>query len=383
MGYGPYTIQEWRGGTDIRLVRNPNYFRADEGLPRFDSLIFRFVGQDSNTNVGRILSGECDVLDQTTQLGDLTERLIDLGSSGQLKPAFVGDTVFEHADFGIAHISYDDGWAPGDRPDFFSDVRIRRALAHCLDRQAVVDTVLFGESVVLDTYIPPQHPLFNGNLPLYGFDVAAGSALLEEAGWVMGNDGVRVYQGEDQRIPRGTRLSINYSTTSASQRQQAAQTLAQSLRSCGIEVNLEFWDPGEYYAEGPEGPLFGRSFDIGQFAWRTGMEPPCDLYLSEAIPGMDVERFPYAWGGWNNTGYSNPEFDLACKAALGSLPGQESYKEHHLKAQEIFASDLPVVPLYLHLKVAASRPDMCHFILDPTARSGMWNIEEFDYGDCS
>ena len=74
------------------------------------------------------------------------------------------------------------------------------------------------------------------------------------------------------------------------------------------------------------------------------------------------------------------EYDSVCHAALQSLPGQASYDENHLKAQEIFADQLPVVPLYLRLKLAATRVDMCNFIMDPTANSEMWNIEEFAYG---
>ena len=51
------------------------------------------------------------------------------------------------------------------------------------------------------------------------------------------------------------------------------------------------------------------------------------------------------------------------------------------EAQLIFGEELPVVPLFLRLKLAATRPDMCNFIMDPTNNSEMWNIEAFDYGD--
>jgi peptide/nickel transport system substrate-binding protein len=273
-----------------------------------------------------------------------------------------------------------------------------------MDRQAVVDTVMFGQSVVLDTYLPPQHPQFNADVTHYAFDVEAGSAMLESAGWV-DDDGdpatPRVYQGDHPWIPQGTPLEFNYWTTSATQRQQATQVLQQSLAQCGVKVNLEYWSPGEYFADGPDGPLFGRRFDIGQFAWLTGVEPPCDLFISDAIPGEgdltvgDVPwlaealpdkdptapAFPFAWGGWNDPGFADAEYDVACKTAMSALPGQPAYDEMHKKAQEIFADKLPVVPLYLRLKLAATRPDMCNFIMDPTANSEMWNIEEFDYGE--
>jgi len=98
------------------------------------------------------------------------------------------------------------------------------------------------------------------------------------------------------------------------------------------------------------------------------------------MTGESGLTFPSGWGGQNETGYHNPEYDTTCKAALQSLPGQPSYSEMHLKTQEIFANDLPVVPLFLRLKLAATRPDMCGFIMDPTANSEMWNIEEFGFG---
>jgi len=401
MGYGPYVIEEWVAGESITMTKNEYYHRADEGLPYFDNLVYRFVGENSNANIAAILSGECDIVDQTSGLEDQSELLLELQNSGQVNATFVTGTTWEHADLGINPVSYDDGYsqAAGDRADFFGDVRTRRAMAMCFDRQAVVDTVMYGQSVVLHTYLPPQHPLFNADVAQYPFDVAAGSALLEEVGWVLADDGVRVAQGIPG-IEDGTRLSVNYWTTNATQRQQATQILAQTAAECGIEVNLEYWVAGEYFADGPEGPVFGRRFDIGQFAWLTGVAPPCDLWTSDGIPGEadltigDVPwlaeampdadpaapAFPYAWGGWNDPGYASPEYDAACFSALQSLPGQASYDENHLLAQEIFAEDLPVIPLYLRLKLAATRPDMCGFIMDPTANSEMWNIEEFGFG---
>lgn len=404
IGWGAYQINEWTAGENITLTKNPNYWRASEGLPYFENVVYRFVGENSNANVAAVLSGECDIADQTSHLDDQSELLLELQNAGQINATFVVGTTFEHADFGIYPVTYDDGYsvAAGDRPAFFSDIRVRRGITMCMDRQAVVDTVMFGQSQVLNSYLPPQHPLFNPDVTVYPFDVEAGSALLEEAGWVMGDDGVRVASGIDG-IPDGTRLSFNFWTTNAVQRQQATQVMAESMTQCGIEANLEYWVAGEYFADGPEGPIFGRRFDIGQFAWLTGVEPPCDLWISDQLvgdqallagdvpwfaaqmseaPSYDAaaSAFPFGWGGANPTGYANPAFDAACKGALSSLPGQAGYAEGHLLAQEIFATDLPIAPLYLRLKLAATRPDMCGFVMDPTANSEMWNIEEFAYG---
>ena len=155
----------------------------------------------------------------------------------------------------------------------------------CFDRQAVVDTVMFGQSIVLDVYIPPQHPLFNADATHYNFDVAAGSALLEEVGLIdEDSDGIREAHGVANVID-GTPLSFNYWTTSATQRMAATQIMAQTAAECGIDVVLEYWEASAYFADGEDAPLAGRRFDIGQFAWLTGVEPPWDLWLSENIPG--------------------------------------------------------------------------------------------------
>ncbi len=380
MGYGPYVVEEWVAGENLTMSKNTNYYRASEGLPLFETVVYRFAGENSNANIAALLSGECDIVDQTSHLDDQSELLLELQNAGQVNATFVTGTVWEHADFGITPRSYDDGFsiAAGDRPDFFGDVRTRRAIAMCMDRQAVVDTVMFGQSTVVHTYLPPQHPLFNANVTQYPFDIAAGSALLEEVGWVLGDDGVRVAQGVEG-VPDGTRLSVSYETTNATQRQAATQILAETMAQCGIEANLTYYPAAEWFADGPDGKLYGRRFDIGQFAWLTGVQPPCDLYLTEQIPGPLEEGF-CGWGCSNDSGYSSAEFDTACKAALGSLPGQAGYDENHLLAQEIFATDLPVVPLYLRLKLAATRPDFCNFIMDPTVNSEFWNIEEFGFG---
>ena len=226
----------------------------------------------------------------------------------------------------------------------------------------------------------------------YEFDVAAGSALLEEVGWV-DDDGEpetpRIAR-EVASVPDGTRLEVTYETTIS--RSQIVTILQESLAQCGIQVNIKTYG-SELFADGPEGVLFGRNFDLGGFAWFTGVAPPCDLYLSSLTPGavgefwvsvQDGKERNFSTGGWgsqNNPGFANEEYDRVCKTALGSLPGQPEFEAAHMEAQRIFAEQLPVAPLYSQIKLAATRPDMCGFIMDPTANSEFWNIEEFDYGE--
>jgi peptide/nickel transport system substrate-binding protein len=236
---------------------------------------------------------------------------------------------------------------------------------------------------VLDTYLPPNHPLFNPEVPSYEFDPEQGMALLAEAGWT-DTDGDGILDKD------GVPMVINFETTNATQRQQATQVLADSLLQCGIQAVLNYYPSSEWFADWPDGKLFGRNFDLGQFAWLTGVEPPCDLYRSTQTPTdpdgsfisiMTGETVNGAGpGGSNNSGFTNPEYDAACNAAVTSLPGLPEYDANHLEAQRIFGEQLPVAPLYARIKLAATRADMCNFFMDPTNNSEMWNIEEFAYG---
>jgi len=372
IGWGPYVIEEWVPGDHITLVKNEHYWRADEGLPKFATVVYRFVGENASANVAALLSGECDIVDQTANLESQSEMLLELQAVGKLNATFVTGTVWEHADFAINPAeSY-------ERLDFFGDVRVRRAIAHCMDRQAVVEGALFAQSQVLDSYLPPEHPLYNPDVRRYPFDPEAGSALLEAAGWIDEDKDPatpRVAQGIEG-VPDGTMLAFSFWTTSAAQRQAAAQILQASLAQCGIKVNLEYWSPSELFADGPDGPLFGRRFDMAQFAWLTGVEPPCELYFCSQIPSEENQ-----WSGSNNTGFCDATYDAACTAARQSLPGTAPHVKFHQEAQRIFAEQLPVVPLYQRIILAATRPDMQGFTMDPTAQSEFWNIEAFDYGE--
>lgn len=367
LGWGPFIITEWVSGDHVTAVKNPNYFRADEGLPKVDKVVFRFVGEEPNPAIAQLLAGDCDILTQDTHLDDQAELLIELEKQGELVPTFVTGTVWEHVDFGINPVeSY-------DRPDFFEDVRVRQAIAMCLDRQAVVDSVMFGRSKVIHSYIPEEHPLYNPDVKKWPYDPEAAKALLEEVGWVdTDGDGIREAKGVEG-IEDGTKLAFKWQSTTAELRIKYMQIFKEQLAECGIDLTIENLPAGQYFADGPEGPLFGRHFDLGSFAWLTGVEPPCDLYLSTQIPSEET-----GWSGQNDPGFIDPEYDAVCNAALQALPGTPEYEQNHKEAQRIFSEKLPVVPLFLRTKLAAYRPEVDGFIMDPTANSEMWNIENFD-----
>ncbi len=377
VGWGPYIIKEWDAGKSIHLTKNLNYFRADSGLPHFDDLTFLII-PDTNAALTALVDGTCDLLDPSARLDGQVGLLQEMQSQNQLKLFTSQSMTMEWLGIGIAPASYDDGFNPQrDRPELFNDARMRQALALCLDRQKVVDTVLFGLSQVPDSYLPSDHPLHNGNVQSYGFNPQEGAKILENIGWLDSDNNTstpRLSVGVTG-VPPLTPLVLNYYTTSATQRHQVAEILRNSLAQCGIGLNTVFYSAADFYAQGPTGPLFGRQFDLAEYAIGVNsLEPQCSWFTSSQIPTEKNN-----WVGTNISGYKNSNFDTACEQALRSLPGEAEYASHQ-EAQAVFASELPSIPLYLRLKVAASRPDFCGFTLDVSSSSALADIESFDYG---
>jgi len=363
LSWGPFVVSEWVKGDHLTLLRNPHYFRAAEGLPLVDRVKFRF-GLDAEAVIGEMLAGRCDIGSASIDFSEKILRLLGVREAGSLSPQFVSSTTFEHLDFGIQPAEV---YTRPAGNALFQDGRVRRAVAYCLDRQGIVNQLFAGLAETPPAYLPAAHPLYApGRVTLYPFDPAQGQALLAEAGWVdRDGDGIRDASGG------GVRLSVEYASGPESSlfRKTLGVLIEAQLRvNCGMEVLPRFYAQDELYDIWPNGVLFGRKFDLGQFPWRTGIEPPCDLYLTEAIPS-DLNP-----GGANNTGYSNPAFDHACRAAQSTLD-EATRRAQHAEAQALFTQDLPSLPLFLRLKIGVALPRVTGYQLDATASSDLWNIE--------
>jgi peptide/nickel transport system substrate-binding protein len=380
VGWGAYIIDKWDKGKELHFKKNLNYFRADTSLPKFDELTIRIL-PDANAAVSALVDGSCDVLDPSVRLDGQVGLLQQMQSDNQARLLVAQTMTMEWLGFGIVPASYDNGYNVSrneDRPDIFGDKRTRQAVALCLDRQKVVDTVLFGLSQVPDDYLPSDHPLHNGNIQTYDFNPEAGKKILEQVGWLDqdNNPDTPRQAFSVTNVPIGTPLVLNYFTSSATQRHQVADIFTESLAQCGIGLNPIYYTATDFYAQGPTGPLFGRKFDLAAYSIGVNsLQPQCNWFTTDQIPSAANH-----WVGTNVTGYKNPRFDIACTTAAQTLPGDPEYNLHQ-EAQSIFAADLPAVPLYLRLKVAATRPDFCGFNLDPSSSSALADIEAFDYGE--
>ncbi len=366
MGWGPFVITEWAQGSHITLERNPHYFRAAEGLPRVDRLVFRFA-QDVYDLTSMLMAGECDIGLTDQDLGPLMPLLVSAQEEGLLSlQGSPSSHTWENITLGINPVS------TYDRPDFFEDVRVRQAIAQCIDRQTIVNEVTYGMGQVADVYVPPDHPLYAADqIHRWPYDPQTARALLAEVGWV-DEDGDGVVEAVDvEKIRDGTSFRVTMLVMEGNRQQETiARIVRSNLADCGILVDLEFVPPPEFRRDGPEGPVFGRRFDMALFAWQKAEELPCYLYMTDEIPDEQD------WGRSNAAGFSNEEYDQACRAARAALPGTFEREHFYAEAQRIFSEQLPSLPLLWRVRLALTRPTVTGFQVDSSAESLLQGVEE-------
>lgn len=253
-----------------------------------------------------------------------------------------------------------------------SDVRVRRAIARCTDKRALVAAAFpwmspeTAAELAMDSFVPRQHWAYPGDQAItqYPFDPGRAAALLDEAGW-------RLLEGaEFRQNAAGEELALKLTTTTAALRQAWAQVWESGLAECGIRL-VRFHTPVSWFFGDTTG-LGRRDFELAGFAWVNGADPGgLTLYRCEAIPGPGN-----AWQGQNYMGWCNPAADEAIERANASL-AQEDRARAYRRFQEVFAQDEVSIPLFSRPLVYAHRPNLSGFV--PTAGQDVytWNAGEW------
>lgn len=223
VGSGPYMLVSWTEGEQLVVQQNPHYY--GEKNP-FEKLTFVFAGED--TAFAAASSGQVDMISVP---GSLAERI----------PAGFRRVVVNSVDNrGISFpMSPDEGKTTptGNKigNNVTSDLAIRRAVNAGIDRSALIDVALHGYGK--PAYGPADGLPWGNTDNATPYDLDAAKAMLDEAGWVAGSDGVRVKDGVRAAFP------LNY-PSSDSTRQALALTAAELLRDIGIEAKANgiTWD---------------------------------------------------------------------------------------------------------------------------------------------
>ena len=313
VGTGPYRFASYTPHSEIRYSANREYFR---GPPALRTVVLRII-PDNDTQVAALEAGEVDWLFAVP--GPARKRLsvdprVRLIHSAQ-SPG--GSNCISTLGFNL-----DRHW--------FRDVRVRKAIAHAVNRPQFVERVLFGEGRVADAPISSAIAFAHASdLAIPAYDPVESARLLDAAGWRRRGDDVRTANGVPG-VADGTPFTVGFKGMPG--QMAYGDLLRAQLRSVGIDLRLEPLEPAVFGAS----VFTSRDFDTAIGAYCNGPDPEIGvrrMYVSSSIAPV-----PFS----NMAGYRNPAMDALFERAGSAIDVGERRRLYH-QIQEMAVRDQPYV----------------------------------------
>lgn len=327
--WGAYRLRDWAAGSQIVLEKNP-FFSFEAA---YDQIVFQ-IEPELDAALQKLESGQCDVLDKTYRLEALEKEQLETLSAKNRLVTEDWEPV-QQLVFGIKPALFDDGsYSPwtSERQDLFGNLETRQAIAACIDADGLVREYL-AEHLPEDL-IPTAESMPSNNPD-------ANNAYLEEIGWVLVNDeaGVARFAQGVPNVLDGTPLVFGLQLGQSQVDLDIAEKIVDRLSRCYISLARQSSPLPELYRPGPEGPLFGRNFNLALVSWKQEHTNTCQLYTSDQIPASDN-----SWVGTNIAGMEDASFDEACWQASTRLAVDGAPDDADLMAEYLPA--IPLMPQY-------------------------------------
>jgi peptide/nickel transport system substrate-binding protein len=320
VGTGPYAFVSYAVDDRVELRAFRDYY---DGLPRNLGIVMKVVPDDIMRGL-ELRKGTSDLI-----VNDLVPDMVyQLEKEGLTLTKSPG-VDYQYVGFNL-------------RDSVLKDVRVRHAIGHAIDRQAIVDYLRRGLATVADSMLPPTNWAHEPNVLMLDYGPERAKALLDEAG----------YPDPDGDGPR-PRLSLSYKTTSVEFSRLQAAVIQQNLRDVGIEVDVRSYEFATLYAD-----ILKGNFQMYSLQWVGGALADPDIlrrvFHSQQIPPA----------GFNRGRFSDPEVDRLIEEASDATD-YETRRERYGKVQQLLADAAPYISLWHRTNFALARPELQGIHLSP------------------
>ena len=340
LGTGPYRVAEWKTGEYVLLQKVPNYWRGAE-YPKIDKILFRFLS-NTTTRINQLRGGEVHVVALIPW-----DKVRDLKTIPSIRLNHVLGNGYEH-------LTLNEKQFPP-----FTDVRVRRALSHAIDREGIVKTVLDGEVTVVNGPIQPLSWAYEPNVAKYDFDTAAANRLLDEAGWKRGATGVREKDGKPFALTLITQAGYAI-------RENVAQTVQKQFKDVGVNAQVRLID-----GTAISSVWFSGKFEMLLHWWQMGADPEITLFFAG-------DRSPPAG---RNINYVQDSLLTKLVYASDRAVDRKERESMLRQAQRRVAELAVEIPLYNTSKIDAVPAALQNFKGNPTNAGPFWNVYEWEMGN--
>ncbi|MBV6398307.1 MAG: ABC transporter substrate-binding protein [Ignavibacteriaceae bacterium] len=277
IGSGPYKLEEWITGQRVVLSRNENYWNKKSEPAYPDKLVFKTI-QDQTSAITAAKNGEIDIMNVVRNI-DFVENLKN-PEQFNLEKAIVARPVY-------LYIAWN-----AKRP-FFADRKVRMALSHCVDRETIINRILYGLAVPIQSHIYYKSELLNTDLEYIPYDLDKAKQLLNEAGW-SDTDG----DGVIDKIIDGKKVdfSFTFMNNQNPERGSVLLVLVNTLKYVGIKANIQDFEWSVFLDKQDR-----HEYDACIGGWVLSASPPDPFQIFHSSQSRD--------GGSNYISYDNPESD--------------------------------------------------------------------------
>lgn len=313
--FGPYVLAQHVSGSHVVLERNPYWWGQE---PAFRRIVVRGI-ENTAALEANLLSGSIDYI--AGELGMSLDQAIafDRRHGSRFDVHYQPGLFYEHIALNL------------DNP-ILADVRVRRALLHGIDRDALNAQLFDDRQPVAHVFAHPLDAIYNPQVPTYAHDPEAAVALLEEAGWTEIRDGIR-------HNAAGERLSLEFMTTAGSRIRELVQQVLQSQwAGIGVAAQIRNQPPRVMFGDSMRERAYGG---MVMFAFLSAPRNiPRTTLHSSMIPSPDN-----AYAGQNYTGFRDERADAVIDALEIECEPERNTELWH-EIQQIYAEHLPSLPLY-------------------------------------
>jgi peptide/nickel transport system substrate-binding protein len=309
IGTGPFKMSEYVSGSFVTLERNDDYFG---GAPSLDFITFRVL-PDANAQLAQMLAGDLDIM-----IVDNLASIRQLEASPNVATVPVNQVNYYYV-------------TPHHENPLFQDIRVKRALLHAIDREAIIGSVLQGYGQVATGPISPaleayHHP----DVTTYPYDPERAIELLNEAGWTRGDDGVMQRDGE--------RLSFVLDVGRNKDLEPVSALVQDYWSEIGVEATLNTLEWNAYIQK----VVVQRDYDATINWWITPADPDIYAYYHSSAAGT----------GFNLPGYEDATIDDLLERGRAETNVEERI-EIYREFQEEVAEQLPYIFLWYPSEIQA------------------------------
>jgi peptide/nickel transport system substrate-binding protein len=337
---GPFMMSESVHGDHYTVVRNPKYYRASEGLPYLDKIIFRPIASE-------------DTILKDLQAGSITSSwFLDVSKTPVYKSLTNYKLVVNPnaSNYEVMIINL-------KNPILGKNLEVRQAMAMAIDKSTLIKTARLDQAAPLCTdHGASLHPGYQADAACPKFDPTAANALLDQHGWVKGSDGVRSKNGQ--------RLEFKYSTTTGKPWRAADEAIIQSnFKDIGIKLDIQNYPASTFFGTF----MPGGKGDLGEFENSYTYDPDDASVLDCNAQGTN---------GGNWSFYCNQQMQTLLKQEQSSGDPnvrQQAFNQIH----NLELTDVPFVILYSPLDQGISKLTTHNYAPGPEGASETVNVWEW------